>query len=282
MIMDTIIDYFSNMPPAHRTLILVGGLTVFWMIESAAPLFSFRYKKWKHAAINIFFTLTTVAVNFALAFILVKSSDWVVANGFGIIQWISMPVWLYTLMGLLLLDLIGAWLIHYIEHRVKWMWRFHLVHHTDQHVDTTTANRHHPGESVFRFFFTTLAVFIVGAPMWMVFLYQTLSVVLTQFNHANVKMPTWLDDALVWVICTPNMHRVHHHYRMPYTDTNFGNIFSFWDRLFGTYVKVPNEKLHYGVDTHMAREEAEDVVTMLKIPFMPYRPRKRYEDEERL
>ena len=252
------------------------------MIESAAPLFAFRYNKWKHAGVNIIFTLTTIVVNFAMAFILVKSSDWVVEHQFGLIQWISMPLWLFAIVGLLLLDLISAWLIHYIEHRVKWMWRFHLIHHTDQHVDTTTANRHHPGESVFRFVFTTLAVFIIGAPMWMVFLYQTLSVVLTQFNHSNVKMPAWLDDTLVWIICTPNMHRVHHHYRMPYTDSNFGNIFSIWDRLFGTFTRVENEYLRYGVDTYMAERETNDPITLLKIPFMKYRPSIRYEKEEKL
>jgi sterol desaturase/sphingolipid hydroxylase (fatty acid hydroxylase superfamily) len=280
--METIVSYFSNMPTSHRTAILVGGLTLFWLIESAVPLFAAEYRKWRHAGVNLFFTATTIAVNFAMAFLLVRSSDWVVANGFGLIQWIPMTPWLFAIVGLLLLDLIGAWLIHYIEHRVKWMWRFHLVHHTDQHVDTTTANRHHPGESVFRFVFTTLAVFIVGAPMWVVFLYQTLSVVLTQFNHANVRMPAWLDRTLVWVFCTPNMHRVHHHYRMPYTDANFGNIFSFWDRLFGTFYEADNRKLVYGVDTHMAEPEAGRIRTLLRLPFLPYRPRKTYAEEERL
>ena len=278
--MQPIIEYFSNMPTTHRTLLLVGGLTVFWLIESAVPLFSFNYNKWKHAGINIFFTLTTVVVNFSMAFSLVLTSDWAVANPFGLIQWVAMPVWLYPLVGLLLLDLIGAWFVHFVEHRVQWMWKFHLVHHTDQTVDTTTANRHHPGESVFRFVFTTLAVLIVGAPMWMIFLYQTLSVVLTQFNHANITMPDWLDDALVWVICTPNMHRVHHHYRQPYTDTNYGNIFSFWDRLFGTFAKVKNKKLVYGLDTHMAHEDVDDIVGMLKLPFTPYRSSIDYEEEE--
>lgn len=278
--MEPIIEYFTDMNPAHRTLILVGGLTLFWMIESAVPLFSFRYNKWKHALTNIFFTLTTIVVNFTMAFILVQASFWVVENNFGLLQWIPMPVWLYALVGLLLMDLIGAWLVHFVEHKVKWMWQFHLIHHTDQHVDTTTANRHHPGESVFRFVFTTMAVIIIGAPMWIVFLYQTLSVVLTQFNHSNVRMPAWLDNALVLVICTPNMHRVHHHYRMPYTDSNYGNIFSFWDRMFGTYVVADNEKLVYGVDTHMSKEETEDIGTLLKIPFRKYRPHHDYEKEE--
>ncbi|MFK7847202.1 MAG: sterol desaturase family protein [Rhodothermales bacterium] len=280
--MESLIDYFANIPTAHRTLILVGGLTIFWLIESAVPLFSFRYNKWKHAAINIFFTLTTIVVNFSMAFLLVKASDWAVANEFGLIQWVHMPLWLYAITGILLMDLIGAWLVHYVEHRVQWMWKFHLIHHTDQNVDTTTANRHHPGESVFRFAFTILAVFIIGAPMWMVFLYQTMSVVLTQFNHSNIKMPAWLDNTLLLVFCTPNMHRVHHHYRMPYTDANFGNIFSFWDRLFGTYMVVENDKLKYGVDTYMEEQAAGNIWSMLKIPFQKYRPTIEYDEEETL
>lgn len=269
--MDSIINYFETISSVHRSMILVGGITLFWLIESAAPLFEFKYKKWSHAGVNIFFTLTTIIVNFALAFILLLASDWAVEHQFGLLQWVPMPTWTLAIAGMLLLDLIGAYLPHWVEHRVPLLWRFHLVHHTDQEVDTTTANRHHPGESVIRFAFTTLGVLIIGAPMWLVFLYQSMSVVLSQFNHANINIPLALDKALRTVIVTPNMHRVHHHYKLPYTDTNFGNIFSFWDRLFGTYAVVDNRKLKYGVDTFMAPEEHQNISTMLQIPFMEYR-----------
>jgi len=268
------------MPSAHRTILLVSGLAFFLMIESAAPLFSFKASKWKHAGINIFFTLTTALVNFAMAFVLVFSADWVVANQFGLIQWTSLPVWVDIIVGIMLLDLIGAWLIHYIEHHVTWMWKFHLIHHTDQHVDTTTANRHHPGESVFRFVFTCLAVVLVGAPIWMVFIYQSLSVILSQFNHANIILPTLVDKILSVVFVTPNMHHVHHHYRMPYSDSNYGNIFSLWDKLFRTYEQVDNNKLVYGVDTHMHAHEHGNIGKMLMIPFEKYRGHVDYDNEE--
>ncbi len=280
--MDAIINYFSAMPTEHRSLVLVGGLTIFFLIENAAPLFEMRYNRAKHTGLNIFFTITTIVVNFTMAFILVATADWVVANNFGLIQWLGFSGLMTATVGLLILDLVGAWLPHWVEHHVAWMWKFHVIHHTDQHVDTTTANRHHPGESVIRFMFTTVAVLIVGAPMWLIFLYQTLSVVLTQFNHSNVKMPAWLDNALVLVFCTPNMHRVHHHYRQPYSDTNYGNIFSFWDRIFNTYVKVDNSKLVYGVDTHMDKKQVADIWALLKIPFQSYRPTPRYHENEEL
>ncbi|MBV9989356.1 MAG: sterol desaturase family protein [Chitinophagaceae bacterium] len=246
--LENIIHYFDHIPSLHRALILAGGITFFWLLEGVIPLFGFRYNKWKHASINIFFTITTIVVNFAFAVLIVKASDWMVLHRSGLLQWMSMPLWLFMIVGLLLMDLVGAYLIHYIEHKIKWMWKFHMVHHADTHVDTTTANRHHPGESVFRAVFALLGVIVLGAPMWLLMLYQSLSVVLTQFNHANIRLPLWLDNALSWFLVSPNMHKVHHHYVRPQTDTNYGNIFSVWDRLFGTYDHTPVDQLRYGLD----------------------------------
>ena len=270
--MNEIISYFSTIPSSHRSLILVGGIAFFWIIENTFPLFQMKYHKWQHAGINFFLTFTTIIVNFVLAFILIKTASWTTENHFGILQWLpEIPIWLYTIIGLLLLDLIGAYLVHFIQHKAKFLWRFHVIHHTDTWIDTTTANRHHPGESVIRFVFTTLGVLIVGSPMWMVFLYQTLSVIATQFNHANISLPNKLDVFLSYFIVSPNMHKVHHHYVLPYTDSNYGNIFSVWDRLFGTFTTLPKEELIYGVDTHMQPEENNQLKNLLKIPFQKLR-----------
>ena len=280
--MDQIIQYFNTISSAHRSLILVGGLTFFFLLESSLPLFHFKYNKYKHLLLNVFFTLTTIIVNFVFAFTIVMLSEWAVNNNIGLLQWIQLPTLFQFIFGLMAMDLISAWLAHYVEHQVKWMWKFHIIHHTDKTVDTTTANRHHPGESFIRLFFTLLAVLICGAPMWLVFAYQSISVVLSQFNHSNVKLPLWLDKGLSIIICTPDMHRVHHHYRQPYSDMNYGNIFSFWDRLFGTYVRVDNSKLIYGLDTHMDQEESKDLIGLLKIPFQAYRQPIDYKDKEKL
>ena len=269
--MKQIIDYFEHIPSAHRSLILVGGITFFWLIESAVPLFRFSYRKWQHAGINLFFTLTTIIVNFALAFVLLQTSHWAVAHEVGLLQWISLPRWAEAVIGLMALDLVGAWLPHWTQHKVKFLWRFHLVHHTDVHVDTTTANRHHPGESVIRFAFTMLAVLLTGAPMWLVFLYQALSVVLSQFNHANIELPRWADRLLGLFIVTPNMHHVHHHYVLPITNTNYGNIFPYWDRLLGTYHEMAGKDIRYGIDTHPEPHEHARIGNLLKVPFQTYR-----------
>lgn len=266
--METIINYFSSISSLHRGLILAGGIAIFWIIENISPLHIFKYKKWNHAAINLFFTLTTIVVNFTLAIALLFTANYTYENKWGILNLLpEMNPILYALLGLLILDLIGAYFAHWVQHRTPVLWRFHLIHHTDMHVDTTTANRHHPGESVIRFICTILAVLIAGAPMWLVFLYQSLSVVFSQFNHANIQLPKKLDTFISYFIVSPDMHKVHHHYVLPYTDTNYGNIFSIWDRLFGTFSTLSNDKIVYGVDTHQDIEHHSNINKMLKIPF---------------
>jgi len=271
--MHAIVEYFQHISPLARALIIAGGLVFFWMLESIIALFKFKYRKFQHAGLNLFFTLTTVIINFIFAFGITLASNWASHEHFGLLHLFPMPMWLFILLGLMMLDLISAYWIHYIQHQVKWMWKFHLIHHADTWVDTTTANRHHPGESVFRAVFTLIAVIVSGAPAWLVLLYQTLSAALSQFNHANIHLPKWLDNALGWVFVSPDMHKVHHHFTQPLTDSNYGNIFSFWDRLFGTYIKVNNTTdLKYGIDTHMREEENNNMSNLLQLPFQPYRP----------
>ena len=269
--METLFNYFETIPSSHRSLILVGGITFFWLLEGALPLFLFNYKKWKHAIPNLFFTATTVIINFSLAFLLLFTADWVQVNNFGIINWMpEMPLWLYILLGVVLLDFFGAYLAHYTEHKIKPLWMIHLVHHSDHKVDTTTANRHHPLESVIRFGFTLFGVFVVGAPIAIVMIYQSMSLVFTQFNHANIKIPRSVDNLLSYVIVSPDMHKVHHHNLLPYTDANYGNIFSIWDRLLGTYMHLDREKIVYGVDTFPDEKTNSSLKELLKQPFQKY------------
>lgn len=264
--MEQIIEYFETIPSLHRALILAGGITFFWILEGVIPLFRFSYNKWKHAGVNFFFTITTIIINFLFAVLIVYASDYSVEYKTGIVQWLNLPLWATIILGLLLLDLISAYFIHWIEHKVKWMWKFHMIHHADTHVDTTTANRHHPGESVFRAVFTLIAVIVSGSPIWLVMMYQSLSVIFSQFNHANIKFPPKIDRVVRWMFVTPGMHLIHHHYVRPETDTNYGNIFSFWDRIFGTYHNRPTETLSYGLDVLEDRNDS-DIKSLLKLPF---------------
>ena len=269
--MNEIIIYFEKIPSLHRSLLLVGGISFFWFLEGLFPLFEFNYKKWRHALPNFFFTMTTILINLSMAFLLLRTSDWSVKNNFGLLQWITdLPLWAEVILGVILLDFVGAYLPHYTEHKIKPLWMIHLVHHSDPNVDTTTANRHHPLESIVRFFFTLLGVFALGTSIGIIMLYQALSVVSTQFNHANIKLPKKVDQWISYFLVSPDMHKIHHHYRLPYTDTNYGNIFSIWDRLLGTFSYYDREKIIYGVDVLPDEKKNTRIISLLKQPFEKY------------
>ena len=270
--MQEVLAYFDTIPTPVRTLLLVSGILFFLILESGVPLFRFDYKKGKHAAVNIIFTLITLVVNLIGAGLIVAAVTYNDTHGTGILQMVQLPLWLYILTGLILLDFIGAWIIHWLEHRIRWMWRFHIIHHTDTYVDVTSGLRHHPGENILRLLFTSLAVFIVGPSFGLVMLYQTISAFFAHLTHANIKMPLVVDYVLSFIFVTPHFHKVHHHYVLQYTDTNYGNIFSFWDHLFGTAVYEKDlDSLVYGIDTHFKTEEHSSLKNLLLIPFQPYR-----------
>lgn len=114
-----------------------------------------------------------------------------------------------------------------------------------------------------------LLIFISGAPMYSVMMYQTLVVLATAFTHANIRLPGWLDHSLSYFLISPNMHKVHHHWKQPYTDSNYGAVFSIWDRLLGTFSKLDINQVKYGLDKHYPAEKDEDVMSLLKKPFQP-------------
>ena len=259
--------FFNSIPSWYRTAILVGGLLLLWILEGAIPRLAFKGNRYRHAGINLFFTLTTAVVNLGFAFLIVKAAEWSSREHFGLLYIIPLPLWLHAILALLMLDLIGAYLIHLIQHKIAWMWHFHKIHHIDTSIDATTALRHHPVESVFRVIALFLAIITMGVPIWMVMLYQTISAFMAQFNHANIHLPKWLDNALSWIIVSPDMHKVHHSHYQPETDSNYANIFSLWDRLFGTFVKIPDTtSIRYGLDEYQDARYQE-IGPLLKVPW---------------
>ena len=212
--------------------------------------------------------MTTAVIGFGFAFLLLKSTIIVNENNIGFIHLFDFPILIEIIVCLLLLDLVGAYLVHFIEHKIPWMWKFHLIHHTDMHVDVTTGLRHHPGETVFRIIFTILGVYISGASIGIVMLYQSISVIFAHITHANIDVPRKIDNVLSFIFVTPNMHKIHHHFQLPLTDSNYGNIFSVWDRLFGTYSNVEDQKsIVYGIDTHMNKKASSSLKSLLMMPF---------------
>lgn len=267
----SVIDYFSSLEkhPAQRMAFLVGGLLIFWILEGSIPLISMQYKKNKlrHAAVNMGFTTIHVIIHTFLAIIIIKLSDWCKAEQFGFVYWMNAGIAGTIIVSFLTLDFFGGWLVHITEHKVPFLWRFHVVHHADNNVDVTTGLRHHPIESVLRGVFFFMGIFISGAPMYAVMIFQTILVLSTAFTHANINMPPWLDKILGYIFVSPNMHKVHHHWKQPYTDSNYGAVLSIWDRLLGTLKSLDPKSIRYGLDRYYPNEKDEDFVLLMKKPF---------------
>ncbi len=267
-----IIVHFETLEhrPLERMAILVGGLLFFWILEGAIPLLPLHYKKnkFRHAGVNLVFTAIHLVIHTLLAIVIVMLSDWCAARGFGLVYWFRATVFMAILIGVLALDF-SSWLVHFVMHKSKLLWRFHLVHHTDNNVDVTTGLRHHPGDSLLRGIFFLLLIFVSGAPMYSVMIYQTLLVFSTAFTHANISLPRWADKVLSYILVSPNMHKVHHHWKQPFTDSNYGAVFSVWDRLFFTFKKLKPGDIRYGLDKYYPNEKDENLGALLKKPFQP-------------
>lgn len=264
--MEEMLNYLTRMPDTAKLLWLVFWLSLASLAEIFIPLTREPYNRWQHLKVNGFFLLSTLAINSVFGLLLLTLLPVFQNNSIGLFYHVSLPVWLELLVALLILDLLAQYTIHYLLHNVKWMWRFHSVHHSDTHVDATTGTRHHPVDYFTRESFSLLTVAMLGVPLSYYLFYRLLTVVCTYFTHSNIKLPDNVDRALSFVIITPRAHKFHHHYKMPWTDRNFGNIFVFWDRLFGTFVYDDIEKVRYGVDT-MEDAQADNITYQLIKPF---------------
>ncbi|MDE3234376.1 MAG: sterol desaturase family protein [Bacteroidota bacterium] len=266
-----IVTHFETLEqrPLERMLFLVGGLLLFWIMEGSIPLVHLTYKSTKlhHAAINFGFTLIHLIIHTFLAILIIRLSDWCRNNQFGLVYWLKASIGSTILLSFLTLDFFGGWLVHITEHKLKFLWQFHVVHHADNKVDVTTGLRHHPVESVLRGLFFFIGIMVCGAPMYAVMIFQTILVLSAAFTHANIALPKGLDKMLSYVFVSPNMHKVHHHWKQPFTDSNYGAVLAVWDRLLGTFMKLDTADLKYGLDRYYPNEQDENFMALLKKPF---------------
>lgn len=271
-----VINHFTTLEqrPLERLLWLVLGMLLLWLIEGAIPLLSLQYKrnKWKHAGINFSFTLMHLIIHTGFAVLIVLLSDACNTYHFGLAQWLHASILGTIVISFLVLDFFGGWLVHLVQHKTPVLWRFHVVHHSDNNVDVTTGLRHHPAESVLRGIFFLAGVIVAGAPIYAVMIYQTLLVLSTQFTHANIRLPNGVDKVLSFILVSPNMHKVHHHWKQPYTDTNYGAVLAIWDRLFGTFAKLDAGQIRYGLDRYYPNEQDENFTLLLRKPFQKLDP----------
>lgn len=264
--MENFLTFFENLTTVQKLLWIVSCLFLSFLLEGLFPLVNFTYNKWKHASVNFIFLACTMIINLVFGIATVGILSYISTNQIGLLHLIDLPIWAELVIAVLLFDFMAQYVAHYLLHKVSFMWRFHMIHHSDTNVDATTGTRHHPGDYVIREIFALVTILITGAPFAYYMVYRICTIFFTYFSHANVNMPVWIDKPLSLLFITPNMHKFHHHFERPWTDTNFGNIFSLWDRIFGTFVYDDPKKVVYGLDV-VDNSRDEDVAYQFKIPF---------------
>lgn len=173
------------------------------------------------------------------------------------------------LISLILLDLL-IWTQHLVFHRVTWLWRLHRLHHSDLDIDTSTALRFHPLEIVLSMAIKAAAVIALGIPAVAVIIFEIVLNGMALFNHGNIRIPVSVDKCLRWLIVTPDMHRIHHSTALNETNSNYGFNLSLWDRLFGTYRKVPkrgHENMSIGLESFRSPQEQRFYALLIQ-PFV--------------
>jgi sterol desaturase/sphingolipid hydroxylase (fatty acid hydroxylase superfamily) len=193
-------------------------------------------------------------------------------RGWGLFNVVPLQTWFVRLSTVLLLDL-AVYAQHYTLHRVGFLWRLHRAHHTDPEFDVTTGLRFHPLESVLATGVTLVVILAVGAPPVAVLIWQVLSGALNFVEHMNVRLPSRFDRLLRLLLVTPDMHRIHHSAAPGESRMNLANMFSFWDRLFGTYLVEPtggHDSIVFGL-ADFADPKHLRVHWILAQPFLPDR-----------
>ena len=167
---------------------------------------------------------------------------------------------------MLVLDF-SFYVAHVVMHKIVPLWRVHRVHHSDPAVDVTTTIRQHPAEGVIRYAFMAAFAIALGAPPAAFAVYRLWSALSGLLEHANVRLPVRVDSLLSLVVTSPNMHKVHHSRAAQQTDTNYGNIFSLWDRLFSTFTPASEgTQIVYGLDG-FDHPKAQTTAGLLALPF---------------
>src|SRR5687768_5027057 len=252
-----------------RLVVILGLCTLLWSLESIAPLYRYRHGRVRHALPNIALAVLLVVTNLAFSFSSAYLSAFIVQHGVSLFALFSAPVWFKAILGVVALDLF-AYFAHLLMHKSWPGWQFHRVHHSESAVDVTTAFRQHPGETVWRILWQLFAIVIFGIPLWVVVVYLMLSTVNAQLEHANIQMSKNLDRFVRLLFVTPHMHKVHHSRNQKQADSNYSNIFSFWDRVFGTYTSETDFRaLRYGLDGFDAKDR-QTLIGLLKMPFVTY------------
>ncbi len=244
---------------------------ILFLFETRFQLRKRVQKRWKRIVINFIvslpaFALLRILFIPAIVWLATKNQSW----NIGINYLFNASPAIKFVIAFLLLDY-SNYIWHILLHKLPFMWRFHLVHHSDLDLDITTAFRFHFGEMIGSVFFRGAAIILIGASPTMVLIYEIAFEAATQFHHSNIKLPFKFEKILNFLIVTPRMHGIHHSVIKRETDSNYSIIFSFWDRVHKTVqLNIHQNEIVTGVPSY-ADEKELTIGNLLKLPFTSIR-----------
>ncbi len=213
--------------------LIAGVFALFAAIEMVSPARPpVRGRRW---LTNLaLFAIDTLAVRLLIPLLMAGVAVLAAERGWGLLNVIAWPGWAEFALAIVVLD-VALYLQHWATHRVPLLWRLHKVHHSDPTFDVTTAARFHPVEMIASMGWKMAVVLVLGLPVAAVLTFVLVFNLATLFTHANFALPRWAESPVRAILVTPDMHRIHHSSWQQETDSNYGTLFSVWDRIFRTY-----------------------------------------------
>ena len=259
--------FFSSHEDLSQVLLYGFVIISLWIAEMIISADGF-WSKIRHSSVNMLFICTALPIQLLLTTFIVLISRWTNFHHWGLINFIPYHnnPWVYYISLFLMLDFC-EYAYHVIMHKFDVLWKFHLVHHSDLKVDVSTTLREHPIETGIRTCFLMLWVFICGPAIGVLILRQLFQTFANICGHTEFRLSPRANKIIGLVFITPNLHHVHHHYQLPYTDCNYGDVLSIWDRMFGTYTELGREETFFGIDTHLDENINGSFVNVIKVPF---------------
>jgi len=238
-------DFIINNENNIRLLCFIGFLLLFYIFELFFPIFKRSKSSYKRWFVNLSLVLIdTFLLRLIFPILAVGFAIICMNYNIGLFNILNLPIFIELIISFVLLDF-GIWFQHVLFHRIKFLWRFHKIHHSDEEVDFSTGIRFHPGEILISMLYKIFLVALIGPAIGLLIIFEIVLNASSIFNHSNIIIPKYLDIILRRIIVTPNMHRIHHSILEKETNSNFGFNFSFWDKLFGTYIEEPDRKVKF-------------------------------------
>src|SRR5256886_11330144 len=260
------------MRPAILTL--AATATVFVALFVLERFFPLR-RRCSSLLPRVILNLIISAAAFAVAAILVRPAviatlNWATQKPFGLVHLLALPSGLQFIAAFLLMDLTFYWW-HIANHRIGFLWRFHNVHHIDPDLDVSTGFRFHFGEVGMSAAFRVVQVLLIGISMPTFALYELVFQANTLFHHSNVRLPIRLERLLNKALVTPRMHGIHHSQVQRETNSNYGVVFPWWDRLHRTLgLNIPQAQIVIGIAAY-SQPEDNRFLNLVLMPFLKQR-----------